>query len=457
MRHRAEVQYKAITAANIDRSVLGSRLSPELAAEVKRVARVLPFKINNYVVEELIDWSRGRDDPLFCMLLPNRLMLPESAYEKLCALDGQSDESAYAAIQQIRNSLNPHPSGQRTHNHPTLDGEQLGGLQHKYAQTVLFFPSQSQTCHAYCSFCFRWAQFVGDPELKMASHNRERLYDYLDEHPEVTDLIITGGDPMVMRTQRLRFYLEPLLQGRASHVKNVRIGTKVIAFWPYRLLHGQEADTFFELVGEVQRSGRSLAFMAHISHVRELQTQPARTAVGRLRAAGVTVRAQAPVLRHVNDSPRAWAQMWEQEIKMDIVPYYMFVERPTGARSYFQLPLSEVFDIYRRAVNSLSGLGRTARGPVMSTLMGKVELLGLTELSGQKVMSLRYLQARDADWCHRVFFARLDPEAHWFTDLEPANDESAVFFDGAGEGRRSLRIVAENRSGQGEGEFVCLA
>lgn len=91
---------------------------------------------------------------------------------------------------RIRLELNPHPAGQTSHNVPLHEGERLDGTQHKYHQTILFFPGQGQTCHAYCTFCFRWPQFVGMSELKFATRQIELLIDYLREHPEVTDVLV---------------------------------------------------------------------------------------------------------------------------------------------------------------------------------------------------------------------------------------------------------------------------
>ena len=101
----------------------------------------------------------------------------------------------------IRNELNPHPAGQLEHNVPEVNGEKLMGMQHKYKETVLFFPSQGQTCHAYCTFCFRWPQFVGMDEFKFATKEATLLRDYVIEHKQVTDILFTGGDPMIMKAK----------------------------------------------------------------------------------------------------------------------------------------------------------------------------------------------------------------------------------------------------------------
>ena len=94
--------------------------------------------------------------------------------------------------------LNPHPAGQLALNIPAVGEEPLPGVQHKYPETVLVFPKQGQTCHAYCTYCFRWAQFVDEPDLKMATDDMASVVGYLRAHPEVTSVLITGGDPMIM-------------------------------------------------------------------------------------------------------------------------------------------------------------------------------------------------------------------------------------------------------------------
>ena len=169
--------------------------------------------------------------------------------------------------------MNPHPAGQLTHNVPALDDRPLQGIQHKYRETVLFFPSAGQTCHAYCTYCFRWAQFVGLEDLKFEASEPDDLVKYLKVHPEVTDVLITGGDPMVMRTQVLRRVVEPLLSPDLEHVQNIRIGTKAIAYWPQRFVSDEDADDCLRLFEEVVAAGRHLALMGHYSHPVELEPQ----------------------------------------------------------------------------------------------------------------------------------------------------------------------------------------
>ena len=107
----------------------------------------------------------------------------------------------------------------------------------------------------------------------------------------------------------------------------------------------------------------------------------------------------------------------------------MFVERDTGAKHYFRLPLERALQIYREATSQVSGIARTARGPVMSALPGKVAIDGIAEINGQKVFVLSFLQARNPAWCKQPFFARFDPEACWLNDLRPAFGEPEFFFE----------------------------
>ncbi len=152
------------------------------------------------------------------------------------------------------------------------------------------------------------------------------------------------------------------------------------------------------------------------------------------------IRAQAPLLRHVNDSADTWATLWRSEVRLGIVPYYMFVERDTGAKAYFEVPLARALEIHRAATAKVSGLARTARGPSMSAGPGKIEVLGTPEIGGEKVFALRFLQARDPAWVNRPFFARFDENATWLDHLRPAFGEREFFFE---PGYRNLRESAE--------------
>ena len=227
-----ETRYQAYNAGNFRKlAEVQKYLSEEQSHAIEVVARVLPFKTNNYVVNELINWEDVPNDPMFILNFPQREMLLPHHFEEMSELvrrDAPRDEIERTA-RRIRLELNPHPAGQMDHNVPTLNGVKLTGMQHKYRETVLFFPSNGQTCHAYCTFCFRWPQFVGMDELRFAMNETDLLVAYLREHPEVTDVLFTGGDPMVMRTKHLETYIEPLLEAKLPNLRTIRIGTKSLS------------------------------------------------------------------------------------------------------------------------------------------------------------------------------------------------------------------------------------
>jgi KamA family protein len=347
------------------------------------------------------------------------------------------------AANEIRMQLNPHPADQKTLNVPALDGEVLAGLQHKYRETVLFFPAAGQTCHAYCTFCFRWAQFVGMQDMRFASKEADGLKEYVQRHPEVTNILFTGGDPMVMKTHKFQAYVDPLLDPSLEHLHSIRIGTKSVAYWPQRFVTDPDADDLLRYFERIVDSGRSVAIMAHYNHYRELDTPMAREAVRRIRDTGAVIRSQSPLLRYINDSPSVWELMWREQVRLGIIPYYMFVERDTGAKEYFKIPLARALKIFREAHRHISGLGRTVRGPSMSATPGKVEVTGITEVNGEKVFVLRFLQGRSAEWVGKPFFAKFDPEATWLNELKPAFGASEFFYEA------ELRRMREKASAAG--------
>ena len=418
----SEVQrYRPITSRNIQKTAFWKKLDPEIREAVSVVSQVLPFRSNAYVVEELIDWSNLPQDPIFQLTFPQPGMLHPDVYRRVRRLKEGGDNDALAsAVREVRLSLNPHPAGQLTHNVPKLNGRLLPGLQHKYDETVLFFPARGQTCHAYCTYCFRWAQFVDLPEMQFQASESEDLAAYLKVHPEVSDVLVTGGDPLIMKTRVLRSYLEPLLADELAHVRNIRIGSKSPAYWPQRFVTDADADDLLRFFEEIVAKGRHVALMAHYSHPVELSTPMAREAVRRIRSTGAEIRAQGPCIRHVNDDPGIWADLWREAVALGIVPYYMFVERDTGARNYFEVPLARVYEIFRDAYSQVSGLARTVRGPSMSAFPGKVRVLGVSEIRGERVFVLDMLQGRKSEWVRRPFYARFDPRATWLDQLRPA-------------------------------------
>ncbi len=422
------LQYRAYNSKSFKKiEQIQKYLSPEDIENIEIASLVFPFKVNNYVVDKLIDWQNYKDDPIFRLVFPHKDMLLPHDFARLKELVKKGDKAELEkAIYEIRMSLNPHPADQMA-NVPEIDGKKLTGSQHKYKETILFFPKQGQTCHAYCSFCFRWPQFTGIDELKFAMKEVELLIEYIKAHPEITDLIFTGGDPLIMSTKLIKSYVEPILEAKIPHLKNIRFGTKSLGFWPYRFTTDKDAEELLELFRTIVRSGYHLAFMAHFNHYKELRTPEVHEAIEKIKATGAIIRTQAPILRHINDSADVWATMWKEQVALGMVPYYMFIARDTGAQHYFGVPLVRAWEIYRDAISSVSGLARTARGPSMSAAPGKIAVSGVSEVGGQKVIVLSMLQAKNPELVDRPFFAKYDEKAQWIDELEPAFADRFTF------------------------------
>lgn len=430
------MKYKAYSVHNFRKIPQIENLPEEEKESIEISGNVFPFKVNNYVIDELIDWENFKTDPIFRLTFPQKEMLEEEDYEKMkAALNSNLDRMELKEVaDSIRMKLNPHPAGQMEMNVPEVDGEKLPGIQHKYDQTVLFFPSSGQTCHSYCTFCFRWAQFVGLDGLKFAMRETEGLVRYLEEHHEVTDLLFTGGDPMIMSFKVFKQYIDPFLDpNNKTNIQTIRIGTKSLGFWPYKFLTDRDAQDFLDLFKEIVDSGINLTIMAHFNHINELKTPAVKEAVNKLIDIGVQIRTQSPLIKGINDDADMWARMWRVQVNMGMIPYYMFVERDTGARHYFEVPLEKTWEIFQQAYQQVSGICRTVRGPSMSCTPGKVQILGVEDIqmNGQKekVFVLQMLQGRNPDWVARPFFAKYDPNASWMDDLKPAFGDKFFFDD----------------------------
>ena len=152
------MKYRAYSLRNYLQIKQLNRLSKEELWNIQVAGNILPFRVNNYVLDELIDWDNYIEDPIYTLTFPRKEMLkPEHFSQMELALrNNTNSEEINATKQSVYNQLNPHPAGQLDLNIPEIDGRRLVGVQHKYRETVLFFPSAGQTCHSYCTFCLRW-------------------------------------------------------------------------------------------------------------------------------------------------------------------------------------------------------------------------------------------------------------------------------------------------------------
>lgn len=423
-------EFMAYTKNSFNKIKYLDKIPENLRRKIFIISHVIPFRVSNYVIEELIDWDNIPKDPIFQLTFPQPEMILEKDFLKLEELYNKGDLKSFKEkIVSIQMSMNPHPAGQMDLNAALIDQKILSGMQHKYDETVLFFPIQGQTCHSYCTYCFRWAQFAGLRDLRFASKEVGGLFEYIERNELVTDLLMTGGDPMVMKTSALEGYIKPFLDKKPGNLTHIRFGTKALAYWPYRFFKDKDSDDLMRLLEKIVNKGYHLAIMSHFSHNMELETKAVETAIKRLKSIGAQIRCQAPIVKHVNDDAIVWSKMWKAQVRLGAIPYYMFIERDTGPKSYFELPLAKAYEIYTKAYKHTSGLCRTVRGPSMSANPGKVVVEGISEINGEKVFVLKFVQARETDWTNRVFYAKYDDKASWLDELLPAFGKKEFFFE----------------------------
>eukprot|EP01083_Nonionella_stella_P098968 278373_1 len=433
MASRAPMKFVNHTKSSIP-SLLAkhSRLNPSQIQQIVAASHVYPFRANNYVVENLINWDDVQNDPIFKLTFPQPEMLLDNDMDRIQNMmktDALDREALRREAIKIRRALNPHPAKQKEMNVPQIGGERIPGAQHKYRETLLFFPSEAQWCHAYCTYCFRWAQFteVGS-EQQFKSKDTQMLVDYIKSNKQLTDILFTGGDPAVMKTKVWKKYLEPIIDEKNAkemeHLNTIRIGTKSLTYWPYRYTHNDDADEFLRLLERCTLAGKHVTIQAHFTHPQELSTPQVEEAVRRLRMTGANIRSQAPIVKGINDDPSVWEAMWKKQVSMGIIPYYMFIERDTGPKHYFELPLVKAYEVFKEAVSRVSGVARTVRGPSMSCEPGKVAVMGIIN----DMMILQFLQARNPQWMQNPFLAKLDKTATWLDDLQPYDGSESFFY-----------------------------
>lgn len=279
------------------------------------------------------------------------------------------------------------------------------GCQHKYPTTVLLLVSD--VCGAYCRFCFRKRLFRPDRESEVSLDISEGLA-YIAAHPEVNNVLLTGGDPLILSTRRLEQILKAL---RAiPHVKIIRLGSKIPAFEPMRIY---EDEKLLKLLARYSLPEARIHMMAHFNHPREL-TPEAMRCLAALQAAGTVVVNQTPLLRGVNDDPAVLGELLDRLSWAGVTPYYVFQNRPVAGNASFVVPLAEGYRIVEAAKGRTSGLGKRVKF-VMSHATGKIEVLAV---EGERIY-LKYHQARDPADQGRFLVRRLPPGAGWFDELEP--------------------------------------
>ncbi len=346
------------------------QLSLEEVSELSRVTRKFPFCSNSYYLG-LVDWT-DKDDPIRRMVVPS---LEELEDEGWGAVDPSRESRATVAP----------------------------GLQHKYPDTVLFL--LSDLCGGRCRYCFRKRLFMPQREHEILKDYRPAVA-YIRAHPEVNNVLLTGGDPLRLNTTGLRKIIAELRE--MDHVQIIRIGTKMPVFNPFRVIDDPELP---EMLREFSTREKRLYFMLHFCHPREI-TREAISAVDILLTSGAVLCNQSPLLRGVNDDPAVLAELYRKLSFIGVSPYYTFQTRPTVGNKPYAVPLVRAYQVFQEARKGLSGTAKRANF-VMSHALGKIEVVGLDHFH----IYLRYHRAARPENTGEFLIARRNDRGYWLDDF----------------------------------------
>ena len=336
--------------------------------QLEPVTKRFAFRLTGYY-KNLIDWN-NQDDPLRKLVIPNVSEIQERGELDI------SQEKKYTVIK---------------------------GLEHKYKDTALLLTAP--TCDSYCRYCFRKRLFMEDNEEVPAQF--DEVLSYIRNHLEISDVILSGGDPLVLSTRRLESIIEPLSD--IKHVKVIRIGSKTPAFNPLRIL---EDPSLPEMLGKYITQERKIYLMAHFDHPREI-TPEAIYSIKSFQDFGILAFNQHPIIKGVNDDPRVISSLIDKLILLGVQPYYIFICRPTLGNKDFSVPVEKSFEIFNQAYQNLSGISRTAR-LIMSHTVGKIEVIGLDKNNAY----FRYHRAVNPSYEGKIVSCKRNPEAIWFDDYQ---------------------------------------
>lgn len=331
-----------------------------------RISEIHPIRVPEYYLS-LID-EQDPEDPIRRMALP-------SSTESIA-------EGLYDTSGELSNTILP-------------------GLQHKYKQTAVILATAE--CAMYCRHCFR-KKLVGLPSQEIL-RNIDAAAAYIMDHEEINNVLITGGDPLTMRSSRIGDLLGAL--AGIPHLDFIRIGSRVPVTYPKRIL---EDDELLEILREYSRR---LFLITQYNHPREI-TKESIAAIDRLMSAGIVVNNQTVLLRGVNDDPVILADLQNRLVSISVNPYYVFQCRPVArVKKTFQVPLYGGYWIVEDAKKLLNGHSKRFRY-IMSHQTGKIEILGIMN----RRFLFKYHQAKHSINQGRIFTRELDKTATWLDDLK---------------------------------------
>jgi KamA family protein len=347
-----------------------ARLYPFEVGGLEAVTNRFPFMANTYCLG-LINWS-DPEDPV------RRLIIP--TMEEIDNGWGDMDASCESHYQVVP------------------------GLQHKYPDTAVMLVTDS--CFGYCRYCFRKRLFTNYRETEVLK-DISMAVKYIKNHREINNVLVSGGDPLMLSTASLRKVFTALRE--INHVDIIRVGTNAAAFNPFRIIDDPDLPA---VIKQYSTADKRIYFMLHFSHSNEI-TQAAVKAVNILLESGAILCNQTPLLRGVNDNPRVLAELFKKLAGIGVVPYYVFQVRPTVGNRTFAMPLVEAYRIFEESQKYIAGTAKRARF-VMSHSTGKIEIIGLDDSH----IYLRYHRSPNPEENGALIVARRNDYGHWLEDFQ---------------------------------------
>ncbi len=352
-------------------------LTPDEESKLQEVVKNHPMNIPRYYLS-LID-PESPTDPIRKLAIP-------TADELVVAGDmGETTQDPY---------------GDDKHN-------KGNGILHKYPYSALIVATEY--CSMYCRHCFR-KRLVGLPNDKTVE-NFQNALKYIREHKEITNVIISGGDPFFISTPQLK----EMLQGLADieHINYVRIGTRAPVVYPMRFFDDELMDYLKEF-----NKKKTLYIPTHFNHANEI-TDIAREAILRIKEAGITVNNQAVFLNGVNDSVEAIEDLMNGLVRTGINPYYLYQCMPVSrVRQHFQIYLKRGIDIVDTAKQKLDGYAKRFKF-IMGHEIGKIEICG--RIDDKLILKQIHSEADKQEDTSRMMVMQLTDTAGWLDDMQEVN------------------------------------
>jgi L-lysine 2,3-aminomutase len=413
---------------------LGHIKERELFIEVYR------FLATKHVLNT-IDWSNFEADSVFQLVFPQPGMINKETVKEYC--EAKDDASRKQVVLAYMERTNPH-DGKQMLNRASFYGEDgdletLEGSQHKYPQCILLFDKTTQSCYAFCSYCFRHAQVRGDEDM-FIQNEVSQVHTYLKQHKEITDVLITGGDAGFMPYDRLNNYLSPIMDDpELMHIRNIRIASRALTYHPEIILTSNY-DKTLALFKKLCDHGVQVHWVGHFSTPKEIMNVHTLASIRRLRAFGILVKSQSPMMNHISlfkdengkvdidKSAQNWIDLAHLLMMLGIGFHSMYCARPTGEHHYFTAPLADMNRIFSKIYRSLPSIGRPSRYITMTSSAGKTSLLGTVEVNGKKAFVLKFNEARNMEWIDNVYLAEYDEEENTIEKLKPF-DSNQYFYE----------------------------